>query len=274
MTQNHNPQAHEMADESMVRNLDAQARAIWPQERKLIARYKLPANARILDLACGTGEMTSRLARMFPRATITGVDLLDAHLATSAARCKLFGKRVKFQKADAFDLPFADRTFDFVINRHMLQAVPEAWRVVAQAARVVKPGGRVHFTAEDYNMMHFWPLKGDSDEFWRTGPMVYASKTGTDLRSGRKVFTWLSELGMADVRVDYIVIDTLRVPRETLSEIWTAWRDGYTDTIAEHAGLTRQYVWDCWNDMIAAIENPHGYGCWQLPVITGVKPKR
>jgi len=37
-----NPQAKQMADESMVRNLDAQARAIWPQEIPLLRRYLLP----------------------------------------------------------------------------------------------------------------------------------------------------------------------------------------------------------------------------------------
>ena len=63
-----NPQAKQMADESMVRNLDAQARAIWPQEMPLLRRYALPAEARILDAGCGTGEGSSRLAELFPRA--------------------------------------------------------------------------------------------------------------------------------------------------------------------------------------------------------------
>ena len=44
-----NPQAKQMADESMVRGLDAQARAIWPQELQLIRRYAIPDEARILD---------------------------------------------------------------------------------------------------------------------------------------------------------------------------------------------------------------------------------
>ena len=61
-----NPQAKQMADESMVRNLDAQARAIWPQEMPLFKRYGLPANAQILDAGCGTGELASRLAELFP----------------------------------------------------------------------------------------------------------------------------------------------------------------------------------------------------------------
>ena len=65
-----NPQAKQMADESMVRNLDAQARAIWPQEMPLFKRYGLPANAQILDAGCGTGELASRLAELLPTANI------------------------------------------------------------------------------------------------------------------------------------------------------------------------------------------------------------
>jgi len=61
-----NPQAKQMADESMVRNLDAQARAIWPQESALIQRYALPAHPKILDAGCGTGEAALRLASSAP----------------------------------------------------------------------------------------------------------------------------------------------------------------------------------------------------------------
>jgi SAM-dependent methyltransferase len=270
MGTNRNPQAEQMADESMVRNLDAQARAIWPQEKLLFEGYALSPNANVLDLACGTGEITHRLAEMLPGARFTGVDIIDAHLNTARQRCAVYGNRVSFETADAFDLPYPPQ-FDLVVNRHMLQAVPDADKVVAQAVKVLKPGGRAHFVAEDYSMMHFWPCKTDTDEFWRLGPVSYARQTGTDLRSGRKVATWLHALGMKSVRVDYIVVDTVRVPRHTFSQIWTAWRDGYTDVIAQNTTLTRQQVWDGWNDMIAAIENPHGYACWQLPVITAVK---
>lgn len=271
MTVNRNPQAQQMADESMVRNLAAQARAIWPQERALFQGYRLAADAGILDLACGTGEITSRLAELFPDATLLGADLEQSHLNSAAQRCARFGDRVRFQRADAYELPW-QAEFDLAVCRHMLQAVPEAWKVVAQMARAVKPGGRLHVLAEDYNMMHFWPVAGDNDEFWRLGPIAYARNTGTDLRGGRKVFTWMRELGLTDVRVDYVTLDTVRADRETFAQIWEAWRDGYTDVIAGNTTLTRQQVWDGWNEMIAAIRNPDGYACWHIPIITGVKP--
>ena len=90
-----NPQAKQMADESMVRNLTAQANAIWPQEIQLVRRYALPAEPRILDAGCGTGEIASRLAELFPRAQVLGVDIIEDHLALARSRyaCLLYTSR-------------------------------------------------------------------------------------------------------------------------------------------------------------------------------------
>jgi ubiquinone/menaquinone biosynthesis C-methylase UbiE len=69
------PQGKPMADESMVRRLDAQARAIWPEEKPLLRGYAIPGDAQILDAGCGTGEGSSRLAELVPQAHVLGVDL-------------------------------------------------------------------------------------------------------------------------------------------------------------------------------------------------------
>lgn len=265
MASNRNPQQAQMADESMVRNLAAQANAIWPQEKTLFERYMNTTS--ILDLACGTGEITRRLAEMFPEAKVIGVDVEESHLNSAREHCAEFGDRVKFEKGDAFDLPWEDASFDLAVNRHMLQAVPDAHLVVKELARVTKPRGHVHIAAEDYSMMHFHPTRLDTDEFWRLGPITFARNTGSDLRSGRKIYTWLRELGVEDVRVDYVAIDTQRVDREDFAQIWEAWRDGYTQIIAENTDFTTEQVRDHWDDMIDCIRNPVGYACWQLPVI-------
>src|SRR6476661_1742769 len=107
-----NPQAKQMADESMVRTLDAQARAIWPQESELIRRYALPDDIRILDAGCGTGEGASRLAEMFPRATILGIDVLDQSLDIARARYARFGSRLAFENQSAYELKAASHTYD------------------------------------------------------------------------------------------------------------------------------------------------------------------
>lgn len=268
---NRNPQAQQMADESMVRNLAAQARAIWPQEREIIARYKLPKRPRILDLACGTGEVTARLAALFPRADILGLDIEPAHLGRARRRCKRFGARVAIEKGDAYNLQLAAGSFDLAVCRHLFQAVPSPERVIAQMRRVLRPKGRIHLIVEDYNLMLFAPVRDNSDEFFVRGPMAYAQATGTDLRIGRKTPALLLDAGFKDIRCDFIVVDTLRVPRRVFAAIWTAWRDGYTNAIAEHSGQTRKAVWDGWNEMLAAIRNPRGYGVWLVPCVSGRK---
>ena len=91
-----NPQAKQMADESMVRCLDAQAQAIWPQEIELIRRYTLPTDAQILDAGCGTGEGASRLAELFPGAKVLGVDIIDHHLELARSRYANFSPRLVF----------------------------------------------------------------------------------------------------------------------------------------------------------------------------------
>jgi len=257
-----------MADESMVRNLAAQAEAIWPQERPLFSRYELPPEPHVLDAGCGTGEISQRLAEMLPRATLLGVDVIDAHLERARGRCEALGGRVRFENRSIFALGLPDYSFDLVVCRHVLQAIPHADRALAELARVVRPGGWLHLIVEDYLMIHFEPRRLDADDFWSNGPRRFGDAVGTDLRIGRRTYGILRRLGLTDITVDYVVIDPLRVPRATFAAIWTAWRDGYAGAIAEHTPITREMFQAQFEDMIATIQDPDGYGVWHVPVVS------
>ena len=265
-----NPQAKEMADESMVRNLAAQAEAIWPQEEPIVRAHRLPAAPAILDVGCGTGEITSRLAAVFPRARLTGVDIVDDHLALARRRYAGLGDRVLFEHADAFALPYAGASFDLVVCRHMLQAVPDADRVLAELVRVTRPGGVLHLIVEDYDMIHVAPAPGGADpsEFWFTAPRRYEAATGVDLHVGRNTYRHLRALPVADIKVDYVVVDTVRVARETFAAIFEAWRDGYTDAVATHLGLTLEAARARFQLTIDAVRDPAGYAVWFVPVVS------
>ena len=257
-----NPQAREMADESMVRNLAAQIEAIWPQEQPLVQRYRATS---VLDVGCGTGEFTRRVAEMFPQARVVGVDLIDDHLRLARMHST---SRVTYQQADAFELPFAAGEFDLVVCRHMLQAIPHAERVLAEMVRVCRPGGVLHLIPEDYHMIFAAPTRIDVRRFWFEAPAAYAAASGTDLFIGRNVYHHLRALPVDDIDIQYVHVDTQRVARETFARIITAWRDGYSETLAEHVKWPVEQVRDCFDATIETIRDPDGYALWVVPVVS------
>lgn len=269
---NHNPQAAQMADESMLRTLTAQAKAIWPQEKPLIDRYHLPEGARILDVGCGSGEISMRLLSIIEHSSLVGIDLNAQHLERARERCESYGGRFEFRVGDAYALDMKSDLYDLVVCRHLLQAIPDPDKVIRELIRVTHPGGVVHLLAEDYAMMHFTPTVRDCDTFWHIGPKAFAAAGGTDLMGGRKMWATMNRLGCTDVTVDYIVVDTLRVERPIFAAIWEAWRDGYATSIHETTGMPLEEVLAYWNEMIAAIRNPQGYAVWQVPIISGRVP--
>ncbi len=234
-----NPQARQMADESMVRNLAAQARAIWPQEVPLLRRYALPAEPRILDAGCGTGEAASRLAELFPKARILGVDIIDRHLELARSRYARLAPRLAFEHQSVFELTAADGSFDLTVCRHVIQSIPHPDRVIAELARVTRRGGYLHLIAEDY---------------------------------GSNAYGILAAMKLEAITVDYIVVDTLRVPRETFAEILEAWCDGYAEPIGELTPITRDSAVAYFEQMIASVRDPLGYAVWMVPVVSARVP--
>jgi SAM-dependent methyltransferase len=109
------------------------------------------SDGRLLDLACGTGIVTRRLAAARPATRVTGADLTYG-MARMAAR-RLPGAIVL---ADSRTLPFPDATFDAVTSvwlLHLLDEPEQVRAVVAEGARVLKPGG-VYVTTVDKAAAH------------------------------------------------------------------------------------------------------------------------
>jgi ubiquinone/menaquinone biosynthesis C-methylase UbiE len=267
-----NPQAEQMADESMLRNLAAQAEAIWPQEQLLFDRYRLPVSARIADIGCGSGEITSRLAARYPQAELVGVDILEGSVAHARRRYASLAPRVQFEQGDAFELRFADAQFDLVVCRHMTQSVPEPHKVLAELHRICRPGGWAHVLSEDYGMIHAAPGKLDSDRLWHEGVIPFTHATGTDAEVGRRTWSLMKHAGFVELHVDYIVVDTIRVARATFGAIIAAWRDGYSEALARNTKLGLAEVRALFDQVVDAIADPEQYVVWQVPVVSGRKP--
>jgi phosphatidylethanolamine/phosphatidyl-N-methylethanolamine N-methyltransferase len=116
----------------------------------VIENLGIPPGAKVLEVGAGTG--TSFPA--YPsHCEITGVDLAPDMLA--CARQKIeenHWSHLTVMEMNALDLKFPDNTFDYVMAFHVVTVVPDPVRMIEEAKRVCKPGGRIvivnHFTSE------------------------------------------------------------------------------------------------------------------------------
>lgn len=99
----------------------------------------LPKGQSILDIGCGDGKFTRSLTDLF--ATVTGVDVKEKSISKAKAAAAAEGSRAEFMVADGKALPFDDASMDAVVISNSLHHIPEPHKGLAEAARVLKPGG-------------------------------------------------------------------------------------------------------------------------------------
>jgi ubiquinone/menaquinone biosynthesis C-methylase UbiE len=101
----------------------------------------LRADARVLDVAAGNGNATLAAARRW--CDVTSTDYVASLLEAGRVRALAEGHTIKFQEADAENLPFADATFDAVMSTFGVMFTPNQDKAASELARVCKPGGKI-----------------------------------------------------------------------------------------------------------------------------------
>lgn len=100
-----------------------------------------PIGPEALELGGGAGAMAAQLLARRPELRLTVTDVDEQMVATARARLARFADRARVQEADATALPFADESFDTVLSFIMLHHVVAWEQALAEAFRVLRPGG-------------------------------------------------------------------------------------------------------------------------------------
>lgn len=113
-------------------------------KRQLIEMLHLKGDEKVLDLACGTGDITFALGENLPAGEAVGLDITTGMIEiANRKRREKNVHNVSFQLGDIMSMPFADASFDYVTCGYALRNVPDVELALAEIRRVLKPGGRL-----------------------------------------------------------------------------------------------------------------------------------
>ena len=139
---------------------DPVVRAAWTQ---LLQTWLPTPPAQILDVGSGTGSLSVVMAGL--GYAVTGIDLSSAMLALAEAKAAAAGHTIPFYVMDAAAPPLPPHSFDAIVCRHLLWALPKPAEVLRRWAALLTPGGRLLL------------IEG----FWETGGGLHADEVAAAL---------------------------------------------------------------------------------------------
>ncbi len=119
----------------------------WRNKALKMAAARLPEGEpkMVLDVACGTGDVSLKLHKMFPKANITGLDLSPGMLWVAKGKLEWWDaetqKLITFMEGDCLQMPFPDGTFDMVTVAYGVRNFERLEDGYREMRRVLKPGG-------------------------------------------------------------------------------------------------------------------------------------
>ena len=141
----------------------------WAAEEPVWGIWRVPesqlrvlpnvAGKDVIELGCGTGYVSSWLARRGAR--VTGIDNSPAQLASARQFQEEFGLEFPLLHAIAEELPFPDESFDVAISEYGASIWADPYRWIPEAARVLRPGGELIFMVNGVILMLCMPEEDD-----------------------------------------------------------------------------------------------------------------
>lgn len=237
------------------------AKVLAPFMDRLLNVLQLPQDLRCLDLGCGIGETTRRLARKLdnPREVI-GVELSTDLVEAARGFSSGLENRVAFEQGDVARLQFADNSFDFVFARYLLMHLPEPDAVLKEMLRVCKPGGVVAAVEPDFSYQRCYP---DSWAYERMPALL--GGLFPDPFIGRKLWSLFRESGFdsANTLVDcFVETDT-----NDLRRLWRMTIEAVSASLIEK-GVIREQEFERLHEEMKRVEQGKNVLCVSNPVFS------
>jgi ubiquinone/menaquinone biosynthesis C-methylase UbiE len=160
-----------------------------------------PPGSKVLEAGCGVGAQTVILAKNSPEALIASVDISDESISKARRLIEKEGIRnVSFLKADIFELPFAQESFDHVFVCFVLEHVHNPLKALASLKTIVKQGGSITVIEGDHGSTYFYPESTEAMHTIQCLIDIQARLKGNAL-IGRQLYPLLTKAAFNTIRV-------------------------------------------------------------------------
>lgn len=185
------------------------AKSIERGAEEFVARLDIKPGMKVLDVACGTGNLAIPAAKA--GAEVTGVDIAPNLIESAVKRAEAEGVKTKFEVGDAEALPYEDNSFDVVMTMFGAMFAPRPDVTAAELIRVCKPGGLIamaNWTPEAFtgqmfktSAKHVPPPPMPSPILWGTEDAVRERLSDgiSDLKMTRRKITFHYPLSPVEV---------------------------------------------------------------------------
>jgi 2-polyprenyl-3-methyl-5-hydroxy-6-metoxy-1,4-benzoquinol methylase len=263
-------------DAGFIPLLRNQTRLLWPREKPILVEHGLREGMRVADICCGCGDVALLIARELKPGSIVGVDHSSPAIEHANRLQREFKVRnAEFRLGDATALMMEDERFDFVLCRLSLQIFSRPEQILKELVRILRPGGRLYLTGEDYDLIVGCPNDREIRTVYEKAGR-YGQQIGMDLYNGRRLYATLMGLKMKNVRVDTINADNTGSNRPIFSEVITSWRHFSAETIGRELGISEKEKAELlagYDAHLSTIRHPHGYTKWSVFAASGEKTK-
>jgi SAM-dependent methyltransferase len=206
------------------------AEAYGPLHDRVVAALAIEPGDRVLDVACGTGGVALRAARV--GADVVGADISADQLAKARRAADEEGLAIRFDEGDCQRLPYADAEFDAVASAFGVIFAADHGHAAGELVRVCRPGGRLALTA--------W-----SDDEWSE----IGERAGRTFPAGAAARDWAREEHLRDLLGAGFDLELQtgewRIEADSAAELWQlvstsmpplrAWLVEQTDEVRAHA---------------------------------------
>ena len=206
-----------------------------------------PDGSSVLEVGCGTGAQTIRLAGNSPGARVISVDVSASSLAEARAKAAAAGlANVELLQADLFALPFDPASFDHVFVCFVLEHLARPVEALVALRALLRPGGTVTVIEGDHGSAYFHPDSDAAHVAIRCQVELQRAAGGNAL-IGRQLYPLLRQSGFDAVRVSprMVYVDSSRpdLVDGFTRKTFTAMIEGVREA-AIHAGMVEPALFD------------------------------